>query len=729
MSIFSQYLSKNRVKTPSIFQMEVTECSAICLGIILAYYGKYVPTDELRKACNVTRDGSSALNIVKAANAYGLDAKGYTMEPEAIKSVTFPAIIFWEFEHFVVLEGYSNGFYYINDPATGPRKVTHQEFDLQFTGLVLEFSLLETFEKSGKPVSLFSLIYPILNQVKGPIFFILLCELGILIPALALPGFSQVFVDRFLVSGDLSWGFGFIWGVLLAIGLLCAFTFLQRLVFTYLKAKLSLSMSSKALWHLLRLPIEFFSQRYPGELAYRMTLIEPVVEALTGNLAKTVIDMLLIVVFGGIIAYHSPIIALIAFVAGICNIWLIKYIFRARQDDFGRYQAALGKSSAYSLGLIESIESIKAMGLENKFYTRWAGYYTKAANALHSIGHKDIWLGVVPPFINSLTVVALVAIGGLQVIEGKITVGIFVAMQILLANFMLPLMRLVSFSQVIQLMKINLSRLEDLMKYPLAHEFKEQTIQSVESTQLIKLDGQIDIKNIVYGYCPLDAPLLDGISISIPVGKAIALVGRTGSGKSTLTKLLAGFLQPWQGEIYYDSQPLHQIPRLRLTSSVSIIEQNPFIFRGTIRDNLSLLNQLVHQEELVKACMDACIHDEILQRVGGYDMLLEENGTNLSGGQRQRLEIARGLLKNPSILILDECTSALDPEVEERIIRNIHRRGCTIIMIAHRLSSIKNCDEIYVMENGHIVNHGPHETLKKESPIYAEWIEAEEYSS
>lgn len=715
---------RKRVRTPTIIQIEATECGAVSLAIILAYYGKYVTIEELRVACNVTRDGASASNVSEAAQAYGLTCEGYSLDLEEIKTASLPAIIFWDFEHFVVFEGYGKDCFYINDPGTGPRSVTVEEFDQSFTGLVLELTPSESFVKSGKKASMVEMIYGQLKNVKGPIIYIFLAQLGLLVPTLAFPAISQIFTDKILVSYNEVWGKYLFFAVLLVVAVTALLVYLQERIFMYLRVKLSVSMASRALWRLLSLPIPFFSHRFPGEIAYRLTLIDSVAQGLSGQLATTFLSCIMIGVYGVVIAYYSPFLALIAGIAGVINFSALYFVLRSRNNDLIRYQANMGKSTGYSLGLIDNIETIKGLGLENQYFSQWAGYFTKVQNSLQVIGKKDIVLGVITPLVNALTVAAFIGVSGWLVLTGQLTVGMFMALQILISYFMAPIMELVSFSQVIQQLKVNLTRLNDLLHYPIDNIYKEQE-QLGQTENYSKLDGYVELKNVSYGYNRLEPPLLDQINLSLRPGRSVALVGKSGCGKSTLTMIVAGLLTPWEGEILYDGQPRERISRKRLSSSMSMIEQSPFLFKGSVKDNLSMYNPLVLPEELNSATKDACIYENIMARRGGYDLELEDNGGNLSGGERQRLEIARGLLKNPSILVLDECTSALDSETEDILMRNIHKRGCAILMIAHRLSSVKNCDEICVMDKGKIVERGTHEQLKEKSLLYRELVNVE----
>ncbi len=572
-----------RVRTPTIIQVEATECGAVSLGIVLAYYHKYVPIEELRIACNVTRDGSNAWNLSQAAESYGFEVHGYSVDLDQLQTIELPAILFWEFDHFLVLEGWGKDCYYVNDPRHGSRRLTMEEFSGSFTGLVLELKPNQSFLPSGKPLSFRRLLGDQFRPVKSSIFFILLTQLGILIPTLSLAALSQIFIDQIFVSHTFKW----IEGIFLSIGLTILVTsiliYLQTKAFVYLQAKLSLSMASRTLWHLLRLPISFFMHRFTGEVASRANLIESVTKTITGNLAFTILDCFLVFAFGIAIFYYSFLIGIVAVIAAILNILLLRYIFRNRQENVARYQAAMMYGSAFSFELLVNIETVKSMALESRYFSIWTGFYTKAANAVIDIAKKDILLGILSPFFNSIAIMALIGIGGMQVLSGKLTIGMLTALQILIVHFLSPIARLMMFSQTIQFLKIDMARLNDIVDCPIDKEFMQEAHSSVNSSSASmpleggldaseeqvaveetdtgisldpaeqalvsasgyqKLEGYIEFKNVQFGYSHLESPLIEDISINIHPGKSVAIVGKTGCGKSTLAMLLAGLIQP-----------------------------------------------------------------------------------------------------------------------------------------------------------------------------------------
>jgi ABC-type bacteriocin/lantibiotic exporter with double-glycine peptidase domain len=521
----------------------------------------------------------------------------------------------------------------------------------------------------------------------------------------------------------MSWGFYLFSAMAFSILISSLLQWYQQKVLVRLYIKLSTRFACETFWHMLRLPVSFYNQRYPGEIAYRMVLNDFVSRNATNSLVPALLNILMVLFYGIAMFYYDPVIATIAIVASILNILMLRRVTRSRKDAYGKFQVDMGRSTSYSLGIINNIETIKATGLEFKFFPNWAGYYTKVVNNLQEIGNKNVFLSAAGPLISSLTTAAFIGIGGWRIINGQLTVGMFIALQILMRLFMSPISQLLQLSQSFQFLKVDLARLDDIMNHPTDPLLEQNKAPIEEFTH--KIEGFAELKNVDFGYSPLEEPLLKNINFTLHPGKRIALVGATGCGKSTIAKLLAGIFYPRHGEVLFDGKPRAEIPRHILTSSLAFVEQEPFLFSGTIRENITLMDSTIKQEDVINAAKDACIHEDIMARKGGYDLMLEENGLNLSGGQRQRLEIARGLVKNPTILILDESTSALDSETEIQIIKNINRRGCAVLMIAHRLSSIRNCDEIYVLDKGHVVDVGTHNQLKKSSMIYKTLVESE----
>lgn len=679
-----------RVKTPTMIQIEVSECGAVALGIVLGYYGKFVPLEELRLACGVSRNGSNAYSMIEGAKNYGMEAKGYSLGLNDLYEVNLPAILFWKFNHFVVLEGFGKDCVYINDPATGPRTITYDDLNQSFTGVAIILSEGPKFQKSGKRPNALNFLNKYLEKIKSPLLYSVLTGLCLVFPTLALPVFSQIFVDRVLIDQDLTWQGSLIVGLLLACLASGILTFLQGNILNRLQVALSVQLSQLSIWHMLRLPMLFYLQRYPGELATRIGLSESVSNILARQMTPLIINLFLAVIYGVAMFYYSFLIAFATTLLIAINLLIMSLVYRARTDAYARYRADYGRSQGYSLGGLQDIETIKGAGLEVRFFSRWAGYYTKAINTLQNVGKRDVLFSMLSQSTSGLATLILMGLGIWEIIHGQLTVGMFVALQFLQRSFMAPVLQIINFNQMLQLTTVDVLRIQDLVNYPVDSAFTQKPMKELGR----KLSGSLHIDNIVFGYLPALPPIIKGFSCQLEPGKTVGIKGPTGSGKSTIAKMVAGLLTPWEGKILYDGLTKEEIPRFLFVGSIAFIEQEPFLFSESIRNNITLLDPQIPQEVVIQAAIDACIHDDIVSQMGGYDFHITEKGSNLSGGQRQRLEIARGLVKNPTIVILDEASSAIDAITETKIMKNLKRRGCAFLIISHRNSILKNCDEL-----------------------------------
>ncbi|MEH2179221.1 NHLP family bacteriocin export ABC transporter peptidase/permease/ATPase subunit [Nostoc sp.] len=716
-----------RVKTPTLLQMEAVECGAAALGIILGYYGRIVPLPELRRECGVSRDGSKASNVLKAARSYGLQAKGFKKELDQLSDLSLPYIVFWNFNHFLVTEGYSSSWVYLNDPATGPRKVSRQEFDEGYTGVVLVMEPGPEFAKGGRKPSLILSLWSRLQGATGVLIYCLLAGFLLTLVGLAVPVFSQVFVDEILVQGRQHWLRPLLVAMAIAVVLQAVLTLLRLRYLRRFKVKLSVGMSSRFLWHILRLPVGFYAQRFAGEISNRASLNDQVADVLSGRLATTVIDAVMVIFYALVMLQYDWLLTLLVASFAAVNVLTLQWISRQRVDANQRLIQEYGKAAGASIAALQSIETLKASGLESDFFSRWSGYYTKAINSQQELGVTNQTFSVLPTLLSSLSSMALLVVGGLRVMDGHLSIGMLIAFQGLMQSFILPINNLVNFGSTLQEMEGNLIRLDDVLDNPIdgAGEQGSRGAGSSSPSSLARLQGYIELENITFGYSRLDPPLIENFSLSVKPGGRVALVGGSGCGKSTIAKLVSGLYEAWEGEICFDGKPRNQISQSILTNSVALVEQDISMFGGTVRDNLTLWDTTVSDKNLVRGCKDAVIDDVIFSMSGGFDAELIEGAANLSGGQRQRLEIARALANNPSILIMDEATSALDSETEKIIDQNLRRRGCTCLIVAHRLSTIRDCDEIIVLERGKVVQRGTHEELWQVEGVYSRLIASE----
>ncbi|MDQ3913004.1 MAG: NHLP family bacteriocin export ABC transporter peptidase/permease/ATPase subunit [Actinomycetota bacterium] len=713
-----------RVQTPTVLQMEAAECGAAALDIILGYHGRIVPLEELRVACGVSRDGSKASNIVRAARGYGMVAKGYKVDVGALDSLPLPFIVFWDFDHFLVVEGFGGRGVWINDPAAGPRVASYEEFDRSYTGVALTFEPGPGFRKGGVGPSLLAAMRKRLRGSEWALAFVVLASLALVVPGLLVPIFSQIFVDQYLVQRS-----GNIVGPLLLTMVLTALvraslTFLQQRYLLRLQNKLALSMSGTFMWHVLRLPMAFYSQRYAGEIGSRVAINDQISQLLSGQLATTALNVVTVVFYTALMFYYDVVLTLIAIFFAALNIAALRYFSRKRVDTNQRLLRDRGKLAGVAMGGLQTIETLKATGRESDFFARWAGLQAKLVDAQQGLNTYTQVLSAVPTVLTALNTAAILGIGGLRVMDGELTLGMLVAFQVLMASFTAPIAQMVALGSTLQEARGELARVDDVLRYPTDPRAEPDIDGAVQTDSPARLSGRLEVRGVAFGYSPLDPPLIQGFSLILRPGSRVALVGASGSGKSTVAKLVSGLYSPWEGEILFDGRRGNDIPRGLLSASLAVVDQDIFLFEGTVRENLALWDRTIPEPRITQAARDALIHEDVVARPGGYDSKVDEGGANFSGGQRQRLEIARALVGDPTLLILDEATSALDPTTERTIDDNLRRRGCTCLIVAHRLSTIRDCDEILVLDRGKVVQRGTHEQLLSVDGPYSRLIDA-----
>jgi NHLM bacteriocin system ABC transporter peptidase/ATP-binding protein len=699
---------RRRVRTSTLLQMEATECGAASLGIVLAWYGRYVPLEQLRVDCGVSRDGSRASNIVKAARNYGLSAKGYKKEPADLRNIVLPAIAFWNFDHFLVLEGFSSKWVYLNDPAMGLRRTTQEEFDQSFTGVVLVFERTLEFRKGG---SRRGVIRPLAARLRGnglSFVFLVLATLALLIPNILVPLYSKIFVDSYLVGGMRAWLLPLLTAMVGTALVTGTVTWLQQNMLLKMEMRMSVNSSAQFFWHVLRLPMEFFAQRNSGDIGSRVESNDRVSQMLSGELATNFVGILLIGFYASFLFRYDVLLTFLGIGVAVTNVIVLRLVSRTRVDATLRMMQEQGKLAGIAMDGLHQIETLKSTGSDD-FFTRWAGTQARMFNSGQKLAASSLMLEAVPLLLTALNAALIVGIGGFRVMDGVLTVGMLLAFQVLMANFQAPVNRVMALGQRLQEIQGDLNRLDDVLHYQsdLRFDSVAQAFPNISG----QLEGEVELENITFGYNRLQAPLIENFSLHIKPGERVALVGGSGSGKSTIAKIVSSLFAPWTGTLRIDGQPSPSIPRLLLNRSLSVVDQDIFLFDGTIRQNLTMWDDSIPEQVVVQAAKDACIHDDIACRPGGYTYKVEEGGRNFSGGQRQRLEIARALVNNPRILVLDEATSALDPITEKIVDDNLRRRGCTCLIVAHRLSAIRDCDEIVVLDRGRVAERGTHAQL------------------
>jgi NHLM bacteriocin system ABC transporter peptidase/ATP-binding protein len=722
-----------RVRTPTVLQMEATECGAASLAIVLGYYGLWVPLEVLRSACGVSRDGSKAKNVLIAARNYGMTAKAWRKEFSELATLAVPFIVFWQFNHFLVVEGldYARRRIWINDPASGPRQISFEEFDDNFTGVCLSFEPGPNFRRGGRPPKLHRSLRPRLRGSESALIYVCLVSTLLVIPGIAIPAFAKAFVDSVLIAGNQRWLIPLAIGLGVTALLRGALAWMQRIQLARLETKLALTQMTRFFWHVLRLPMAFYSQRHPGDVNNRVMANDRIATLLSGELAVNAVGLMRIVFFAAIMAAYDASLAAIGIVLSLLNLIALIGAARAREDMSRRLAKQRGLLAATTVGGIALIETLKSSGSERDYFRRFAGRLAGYISAEQSLSVTSALLQALPTALTGLTNAAILGLGGFRIINGTMTVGDIVAFQSLMMSFSEPVNGLVGFADQLQTVKGDVARLEDVALHPVSARLADTPAMTgnTRNDQSLagggKLSGAIEMRGISFGYSRLEPPLIEHIDLAVTPGQHVAIVGASGSGKSTTARLLTGLYEPWAGEIRFDGIALAAIPHQLLAASVAAVDQNIFLFEGTVRDNLTLWDPSIGDADIARALRDTDMLDTVAGRPGGIYGAVLEAGRNYSGGQRQRLEIARALIGNPSVLVLDEATSALDTVAEANVLECIRRRGATCVIIAHRLSTIRGCDEIIVLDRGRIAQRGTHEFLISSDGPYRRLLAAE----
>ena len=720
----NQPIKKGVAKVPVIMQMEALECGAASLAMILAYYRKWIPLEQVRLDCGVSRDGSNMKNVYLAAQHYGLEVHGYRMELEALRAeATFPCIVHWEFNHFVVLDGFKGDKAVINDPARGVIQVSMEQFDEAFTGLVLTFVPGEGFEPSGKRKNMMEYARRRLKGAAPAVAFVVLMSLITYLFGIINPVMSRIFFDRLLTGKAPGWLNPFL-GVMIALAVFqIAVQWAQTVYNLKINGKMAIEGNASYMWKVLRLPMEFFSQRMVGDILQRKGTNASIAETLVQTVAPLALNTVMMVFYLVVMLRYSVLMTFVGITSLVLNLFVARYLSEKRVNLTRVQMRDEGKLASATLAGISMTETIKASGAEGGFFRKWSGYQAAVNTQQVKFTTLNARVGLIPEFITTASNYLVLFLGVRLAMEGSFTLGMIVTFQGLLSSFMDPAMTLVQTGQTIQEMRTEMERVEDVMGYPDDPALSYGA--DVEQKDYSKLKGEVELRNVTFGYSRLGKPTVADFSMHIKPGDRIAIVGASGCGKSTVSKLITGLYQPWEGEILFDGKPASMIPRNVFTGSVAMVDQEIVLFEDTIANNIRMWDTSIADFEVILAARDAQIHDDILQRPGGYQCRLTENGKDLSGGQRQRLEIARVLAQDPSVIILDEATSALDAKTEYELVKAVKDRGISCIVVAHRLSTIRDCDEIIVMDKGQIVERGTHEELYAKGGVYTELVTSE----
>ena len=717
-------MRKKAVHVPLILQMEEMEAGAACLTMILVYYRKQIGLDQVRTACGISRNGIHAADIVRAGEGYGLDCeeKHYSAG-QLSRDCSCPAILGWGSDQFVVLEGFHSGKVHVVHPEKGRMRLGMETLEKQYSGTCIECAPGMAFIADGKKKGTLSYLKDALRTEGGIMILVLLTGFLSAAGGILSPVFSRVFTDDILSGQRTSWYPGILYCFAAVIFLQLISMVIHRVLIIRSTGKLAVQSNAAYMHHLLQLPLDFFSRRKTGALANRQGSNDLIAETLIGQFAPLLMNLLMLVFYLTVMAQYSLPLTAIGVATVIVNLLVAKRVGTIRREiSATQYRSQANLDSATVSG-IDMIETIKATGSEAGYFERWSGFHASVIKAQVKFNSIARYLLMLPAFIQTVSGYVVLFIGCWLIIQGKFTAGILLAFLQFLQALSAPVNDLLEAGENLQAMGSSLERIQDVMDYPEEISFADD-YEGIDFETVQKLSGQVELNHITFGYSAYADPLIEDFSLKLTPGKRVALVGGSGSGKSTIAKLTAGLLRPWSGEILFDGRSVGEIPRAVFRSSLAMVNQEIALFHDTMENNIRMWDGSITDYEMKLAARDADIHDFILSSKDGYHMMLEENGKNLSGGERQRVEIARVLCGDPSILIMDEATSALDARTEHEISEYVHSRGITCIIVAHRLSTIRDCDEIIVLDQGKVVERGTHDSLMAQGGFYRKLIQS-----
>ena len=714
-------IKKGIAKVPMVMQMESIECGAAALAMIMAYYGKWMPLEQVRADCGISREGASAINIAKAARGYGMEVEGFQRGIDALREMgPYPCIVTWNAVDYVVCCGFRGNHVYINDPAKGSAKLTVEAFARSYGGICLTFAPTDQFVPGGKRESMFGFARSRLRGAGVATAFVALTTLIGYLFELITPAFTRFFMDHLLTGENTELLIPFIM-LLSAVAVIQIIVSATQAIYSLkINGKLAIVGSSTFMWKVLRLPMEFFSHRRAGDIQRRKATNSVIAGTLVNTFTPLMLNIAMMLFYLLIMIRYSPLLTVVGIATIVVNSLLASAISRKRVNITRVQLRDSGKLDSTTVSGIQMIETIKASGAENGFFAKWAGYQASVNTATMRFANLNLYLGMVPNFLASLANYSVLVIGVFLVMQGSFTLGMVMAFQGYLQLFMAPAMNTIQAGQAFQEMRSQMESIEDVMRYPDDPGYRDEPLD--DDADYEKLEGKVELRNITFGYTRMSDPIIEDFSMTVEAGGSVALVGGSGCGKSTLSKLIAGLYQPWSGEIFFDDRPASEIDRSVFTGSVAVVDQDIILFEDTIANNIRMWDESIEDFEVILAARDAQIHGDIMAREGGYDGMISEGGRDLSGGQRQRIEIARVLAQDPRVVIMDEATSALDAKTEFELVQAVKERGVTCIIVAHRLSTIRDCDEIVVLDHGRVVERGTHDELYARGGVYTELV-------
>ncbi|MCR5356370.1 MAG: ATP-binding cassette domain-containing protein [Lachnospiraceae bacterium] len=709
-----------RRRVPEVFQIEAAECGAASLCMILGYYGRYIDLTTMRKDCHISRDGSRMSYIMAAAEKHGMKADAYRADPE-LTGRKLPLIAFWNYSHFLVVEKLDKKWVYLVDPAYGRRRVTKEEFAHSFSGVVLELECTEDFEPCGKPYNPYNLVSRVIKARKGALIYLAALTLMIDIVGLIMPVFTILFVDYFLPYLKNAKLTGYFLAFFIVIILQASLLVIRRHVNLKFRRLYSADLTGRITRKLLRLPMGYFGTRNHSTIGMYLNDIDGLTDFVSSRLIPIMLDFIFSFVYIFLLFVYSlkvavPTLMIIAILIAVI-IWLLK----ASRSAIVLSATIQGEYYSSAVQNVRLFETIKSVAIEDESFLESVRKYSSWQNALMHAQKLLSVLQAIPVAVPLLIQVVVIAAGSSEVIRGRLAVGEVLACQSIAMSVFAPIVTMIAEFSAYLGQEVKIRTLEDI-------EREEEDIAFMsDAEESVNLDASgLKLENVSFGYNTALPPVIEDISVSVRQGGSVAFVGGSGSGKSTILKLIEGLYIPQKGSITFGETLQQKINRSALVDAIAVVSQEPYVFTGTIRENITLFDRSIDMESITLAAKAACVFDAIEAHPDGFNAMISPVDNSFSGGETQRIMIARALVRKPSVLILDEATSALDTVVEQQVMMNIRKMNITTLIVAHRLSAIRDCDEIIVLDKGRIVERGTHDELAAAKGMYRELMTSEE---